>query len=54
MVGEDVSELLDMIAAQMKVICYPAGFCAAKARVSVLIKRDIHSIFAHLAAMRLP
>jgi hypothetical protein len=31
-VGEDVSELLDMIAAQMKVICYPAGFCAAKAR----------------------
>jgi transposase len=31
-VGEDVSELLDMIAARMKVICYPAGFCAAKAR----------------------
>ena len=32
MVGEDVSELLDMIAAQMKVICHPSGHCAAMSR----------------------
>jgi len=31
-VGEDVSELLDMIAAQMKVICHPAGHCGAMSR----------------------
>ncbi len=31
-VGEDVSELLDMIAAQMKVICYPAVDCLQSMR----------------------
>tara|TARA_R110002110_G_scaffold169787_2_gene371689 strand:- start:5072 stop:5809 length:738 start_codon:yes stop_codon:yes gene_type:complete len=31
-VGEDVSELLDMIAAQMKVIYYPAGYHAVMSR----------------------
>ena len=31
-VGEDVSELLDMIAAQMKVICYPAVDCLQSTR----------------------
>jgi hypothetical protein len=30
--GEDITETLEVIPRQWKVICYPAGFCVAKAR----------------------
>lgn len=30
--GEDVTETLEVVPRRWKVICYPAGFCAAKAR----------------------
>ena len=40
-VGEDVSELLDMIAAQMKVIYYPAVDCLQSMRGQIAASRNL-------------
>ena len=51
--GEDITETLEVIPRQWKVICYPAGFCVAKAREGKPSARSSPAATARRSASRL-
>lgn len=48
--GEDITETLEVVPRQWKVICYPAGFCIAKAREGKPPARSSHAAIASRSA----